>query len=106
MLQSQISLLFILYGAPSIAALLFLVLGFAMARSRFEVGFVGAIAGVLVLVHAAELYFLWGLRQALGGGGDDPLVVAGLAIALATGVLTCVFVARGLRRARFSRGMR
>ncbi len=100
MLQSQVSLLFILYGAPSIAALLFLVLGFAMARSRWEVGFVGILASALVAVHAAELYFLWGLRQALGGGSEDPLVAAGVALALLAGALTWVFVARGLKRPR------
>lgn len=100
MLHSQLPLLFILYGAPGIAALLFLVLGFAMARSRFEVSFVGIVAGTLVAVHAGELYWLWGLRQALGGGSEDPLVMAGLAIALFAGALTWVFVARGLRRLR------
>lgn len=100
MLHSQLTLLFILYGAPGIAALLFLVLGFTMARSRFEVGFVGIVAGTLVVVHAGELYWLWGLRQALGGGSEDPLVAAGVAIALLAGVLTWVFVARGLRRLR------
>jgi hypothetical protein len=99
-LQPQISLLFILYGAPSIAALLFLVLGFAMARSRWEIGFVGILAGSLVAVHAGELYFLWSLRRALGEGGGDPLVVAGVALALLAGALTWVFVARGLRRLR------
>jgi hypothetical protein len=99
-LQSQLPLLFILYGAPSIAALLFLVLGFAMARSRWEVGFVGILCGALVAVHAAELYFLWGLRQALGGGSEDPLVGAGVALALLAGALTWVFVARGLKRQR------
>ena len=106
MSHSQLTLLFILYGAPGIAALLFLVLGFAMARSRFEVGFVGTVAGALVVVHAAELYWLWDLRQALGGGSEDPLVVGGLAIVALAGILTCVFVARGLRRARFSGGTR
>ena len=60
---SKINLLFVLYGAPSIAALLFLLLGFWMARSRFEIGFVGVLAGALVLVHAAELVFLWDLRR-------------------------------------------
>ena len=100
MLKSQISLLFILYGAPSIAALLFLVLGFAMARSRWEIGFVAILAGTLVAVHVAELYFLWGLRQALGGGSEDPLVVAGVALALLAGALTWLFVARGLKRLR------
>ena len=106
MSHSQLTLLFILYGAPGIAALLFLVLGFAMARSRFEVGFVGAVAGTLVAVHAGELYWLWDLRQVLGGDSEDPLVVGGLAIVALAGVLTCVFVARGLRRARFSGGTR
>ena len=106
MSHSQLTLLFILYGAPGIAALLFLVLGFAMARSRFEVGFVGLVAGTLVSVHAGELYWLWDLRQALGGGSEDPLVVGGFAIAAFAGILTCVFVARGLRRARFSGGTR
>ena len=106
MSHSQLTLLFILYGAPGIAALLFLVLGFAMARSRFEVGFVGTVAGTLVAVHAAELYWLWGLRQALGGDSEDPLVVGGVAIVVCAGVLTCVFVARGLRRARLSGDMR
>jgi hypothetical protein len=99
-LISKIHLLFILYGAPSIAALLFLLLGFWMARSRFEVGFVGAIAGSLVLVHAAELWFLWGLRQSWGGGGQDPLLAAGAVLVLLAGALTWLFVARGLKRAR------
>ena len=99
MLHSQLPLLFILYGAPGIAALLFLVLGFAMAHSRFEVGFVGIVAGTLVIVHAGELYWLWGLRQALGGGTEDPLVYAGASIAAVAAALNVVFVRRRLRRA-------
>jgi len=89
-LQSEVLLLFVLYGAPGIAALLFLVLGFAMARTRFEVGFVGALAGALVAVHAAELYFLWGLQQAFGADGDA-LVLAGTLIAALAATLTIVF---------------
>ena len=95
----KLHLLFILYGAPSIAALLFLLLGFWMARSRFEVALVGALSGALVLVHLAELWFLWGLRQSWGGGGQDPLLAGGAALALVAGGLTCLFVARGLKRA-------
>jgi hypothetical protein len=98
-LLSKINLLFVLYGAPSIAALLFLLLGFWMARSRFEVGFVGVLAGALVLVHAAELVFLWDLRQAWGGEGQDLLLMAGGGVALLAGALTWWFVARGLKRA-------
>ena len=96
----KIHLLFILYGAPSIAALLFLLLGFWMARSRFEVALVGALSGALVLVHVAELWFLWGLRQSWGGGGQDPLLAGGAALAFIAGALTWLFVARGLKRAR------
>jgi xanthine/uracil permease len=93
----NLTLLFVLYGGPGIAALLFLMLGFAMARTRTEVVFTALIAGALVAVHAAELYYLWGLRLALGGDGDDPLVMAGTAIALAAAALTAVFVARRLK---------
>ena len=94
----KIHLLFILYGAPSIAALLFLVLGFALARSRFEVGFVGVLAGLLVLVHAAELWFLWSLREAWGG--QDVLLYAGIGVALLAAAMTWLFVVRGLKHAK------
>ena len=106
MTVKNLTLLFVLYGGPSIAALLFLVLGFAMARTRFEVILVGAIAGVLVAVHAAELYFLFGLRRAFGGDGDDTLVLGGAAIALTAAALTAVFLSKRLKRAPFSDGMR
>jgi hypothetical protein len=92
MALKNLSILFVLYAGPSIAALLFLVLGFAMARARFEVILVGVIAGVLVAVHAAELYFLFGLRRAFGGDADDPLVLAGAAIALVAGAVNAVFL--------------
>jgi hypothetical protein len=102
----NLTLLFVLYGGPGIAALLFLVLGFAMARTRLEVILVGAIAGVLVAVHAAELYFLFGLRRAFGGDAEDPLVLAGAAIALAAAASTAVFLSKRLKRSPFSDGMR
>jgi hypothetical protein len=92
-------LLFVLYGGPGIAALLFLLLGFAMARSRAEVIFVAVLAGALVAVQAAELYFLWGLRRTLGGEGDDPLVLGGALITLAAVAANALFLARRLKRA-------
>ena len=88
----NLTLLFVLYGGPGIAALLFLVLGFAMARTRVEVILVGSIAGVLVAVQAAELYFLLGLRRAFGGEGDDLLVMVGAAIALVAGATNAFFL--------------
>jgi hypothetical protein len=99
-LLSQVNLLFILYGAPSLAALLFLLLGFWMARTRWEIALVGALAGALVLVHAGELWFLWSLRGAWDGGGHDLLLAAGACLAVSAALLTWLFVARGLRRAR------
>jgi xanthine/uracil permease len=101
MALKNLTLLFVLYGGPGIAALLFLTLGFAMARTRAEVIFTAVIAGALVAVQAAELYYLWGLRLALGGDGDDPLVMAGTAIALAAAALTAVFVVRRLKPRTF-----
>jgi 4-amino-4-deoxy-L-arabinose transferase-like glycosyltransferase len=90
-------LLFILYGGPGIAALLFLLLGFLMARTRFEVIATGLLAGVLIAVQAAELYFLFGLRRALDGDSDDPLVLAGVAIVLLAAAVNALFVTRKLR---------
>jgi hypothetical protein len=92
MTVKNLTLLFVLYGGPGIAALMFLLLGFLMARTRVEVLLVGAIAGVLVAVQAAELYFLFGLRRAFGGEGDDPLVWGGAAIALLAGAVNAVFL--------------
>jgi hypothetical protein len=100
MTVKNLTLLFVLYGGPSIAAILFLLLGFLMARTRFEVLLVGIVAGVLVAVHAAELYFLYGLRRAFGGGNDDPLVMAGIALALVAGALNAVFLLKRYWRAR------
>jgi len=99
MTVNNLTLLFVLYGGPSIAALLFLLLGFWMARTRFEVLLVGSIAGVLVVVHAAELYFLFGLRRLYAGDSDDPLVYAGAAIALAAGALNAAFLLKRYWRA-------
>jgi xanthine/uracil permease len=100
MTVKNLTLLFVLYGGPSIAALLFLLLGFWMARTRFEVLLVGVVAGVLVVVHAAELYFLYGLRRAFGGSDDDPLVIAGIALALVAGALNAVFLLKRYWRGR------
>src|SRR5258705_3753896 len=92
MAVNNLPLVFVLYGGPSIAALLFLLLGFLMARTRTEVMLVGVIAGVLVAVHAAELYFLFGLRRAFGGEGDDVLVLGGAAIAMIAAAANAVFL--------------
>jgi heme/copper-type cytochrome/quinol oxidase subunit 4 len=96
MAAKNIILLFVLYGGLSIAALLFLLLGFAMARTRLEVIFVAGLAGALVAVHLVELYFLFGLRRAWGGDGDDPLVIGGALIALIAVAANAVFIARKL----------
>jgi len=94
----NLTLLFVLYGGPSIAALLFLLLGFSMARKRAEVILIGAIAGGLVAVQAAELHFLFGLRLAFEGEGDDPLVQIGAVIALLAAATNAVFLLQRLRR--------
>ncbi len=98
-LLTNMTLLFVLYGGPGIAALLFLLLGFTMARSRTEVIFVSVLAGALAAVQAAELYFLFSLRRAMDGESDDPLVLAGVVIVLTVAVLNWVFLARRLKRA-------
>jgi hypothetical protein len=97
MTLKNLALLFVLYGGLSIAALLFLLLGFAMARTRTEVILVAGLAGALVAAHLVELYFLFGLRQAWGGDGDDPLVVGGAVIALIAVAANAVFIARKWR---------
>lgn len=97
MASTKITLLFVLYGGPGIAALLFLLLGFSMARTRAEVIFVAVLAGALTVVQAAELYFLWGLRIAMGGEGDDLLVLVGALIALIAVAANAVFITRRLR---------
>jgi hypothetical protein len=99
MTVKNLTLLFVLYGGPSIAALLFLLLGFLMARTRLEILLVGTVAGVLVVVHAAELYFLFGLRQLYAGNGDDPLVYGGAAIAMLAGAVNAVFLLKRYWRA-------
>jgi len=90
--------LLIVYGGLSVAALLLLFVGFAMARSRAEVTGMAAISGTLVLLHAAELVYLASLGQMWIGDGIDPLLVAGGALLLLAGILTWVFVVRGPSR--------
>jgi hypothetical protein len=98
---AKIAALLIVYCGLSLAALLLLLIGFAMARSRGEVIGMGAISGVLVLIHAGELVFLASLGQIWLGDGIDPLLVAGAALMLLAGALTALFLRRGARP-RFS----
>ena len=90
--------LLIVYGGLSVAALLLLLVGFAMSRTRAEVIGMAAISGTLVLLHAAELVYLASLGQMWIGDGIDPLLVAGGALLLLAGILTWVFVVRGPSR--------
>jgi len=98
------ALLLIVYGGPSVAALLVLLMGVAIARTRAEVILVAAISGALVLVHAGELVFLSSLGEVWMGGGVDPLLVAGTALLALAGSATVVFLRRrgrpGLREDR------
>ena len=88
-------LLVVLYGGLSIAALLLVMIGFAMARSRLEARVMAAIAGVLVVVHCAELWFLWDLGRVLSGGdGHDPLAAAGVALVLMAAAAVAALLAK------------
>ena len=95
-MMGKLMLLLVLYGGLSIAALLLVLIGFALARTRLEATVMAAISGVLLLVHCAELYFLWDLGRLLSGDGRDPLVAAGAALVLAAAVATTL-----LARKRF-----
>jgi hypothetical protein len=90
----KFTLLLIVYGGPSVAALLVLLMGVAIARTRAEVLVVAAISGALVLVHAAELVFLWSLGELWMGDGLDPLLVAGGALMALAGATTVAFLRR------------
>jgi len=96
-LLTNITLLFVLYSGPGIAALLFLLLGFKMAHTRAEVIFVALLAGALAAVQAGELYFLWGLRRTMDGDVDDPLVLGGALITLIAVAVNAAFITRRLR---------
>jgi hypothetical protein len=100
----NVILLFVLYGGPAIASLLFLMLGYAMARTRVEVLFTGALVGLLAAIQAGELWFLWSLRMAWGGESGDPLVTAGAAIAACALILNVFFIRAGLKRAHAGSG--
>lgn len=97
-MMSKLVLLVVLYAGPSIAALLLVLIGRALARTRAEVVGTAAIAGLLVLVHVAELAYLADMSSLWSGGSDglDPLVLAGSALALAAGVAVIAFVRRRL----------
>lgn len=90
----KFALLLIVYGGPSVAALLVLLMGVAIARTRAEVMVVGAISGALVLVHAGELVFLSSLGELWMGDGVDPLLVAGGALMAIAGAATVAFLRR------------
>ena len=90
----KFALLLIVYGGPSVAALLVLLVGVAIARTRAEVILVAAISGALVLVHAAELVFLSSLGEAWMGDGVDPLLVAGAALMAMAAAATVLFLRR------------
>jgi hypothetical protein len=92
----KISVLVVLYGGLSIAALLLLAIGASVARSRAEVLGLAAISGALVLVHAGELVYLASLGQIWMGDGIDPLLVAGAVLLLAAGATTAAFLRRRL----------
>jgi hypothetical protein len=92
----KISVLVVLYGGLSIAALLLLAIGASVARSRAEVLGLAAISGALVLVHAGELVYLASLGQIWMGDGIDPLLVAGAVLLLAAGAATAAFLRRRL----------
>jgi len=100
----KFALLLIVYGGPSVAALLVLLMGVAIARTRTEARVVAAISGALVLVHAAELVFLSSLGELWMGDGVDPPLVAGTALLALAGSATVVFLRRrgrpGLREDR------
>lgn len=90
----KFTLLLIVYGGPSLAALLVLLMGVAIARTRTEVRVVAGISGALVLVHAGELAFLASLGAAWMGNGVDPLLVAGTALMALAGAATVLFLRR------------
>ena len=98
----QFFLLLIVYGGLSVAALLLLVIGVAIARSLLEVRVVGVICGTLVAIHAAELVYLGSLGKMWIGEGVDPLLVAGGALMLLAGGATALFVRRRGRAVRLS----
>lgn len=104
MSAKNLILLFVLYGGPAIASLLFLMLGHAMARTRLEVILTAALVGALAAVQAAELWFLWSLRTAWGGESSDPLVAAGASLAALALILNVFFVRQGLKRAHAGGG--
>jgi hypothetical protein len=90
----KFALLLIVYGGQSVAALLVLLMGISIARTRAEVMAVAAISGALVLVHAGELVFLSSLGEAWMGDGVDPLLVAGAVLMAIAGAATVLFLRR------------
>jgi hypothetical protein len=102
----QFFLLLIVYGGLSVAVLLLLGIGVAIARTRLEVRVVGVICGALVAIHAAELVYLGSLGKMWIGDGVDPLLVAGAALMLLAGGATALFVRHRGRAVQLSGGTR
>ena len=93
----DILLLFVVYGGLSIAALLLLIIGVAIVKTRIEVVALGVVCATLVLIHVAELVYLFHLGQVWIGDGIDPMVSAGAALVLIAGGATILFVRRRWR---------
>ncbi len=104
-MAEKFTLLLVVYGGLSVAALLLLVIGVAIAKTRAEVIGVSVICATLVLVHAGELVFLATLGQMWIGDGIDPLLVAGGVLMLLAGGATALFLRRRGRAAMFSGDM-
>lgn len=104
----KLTLLVVLYGGLSIAALLFVLIGVALARKRWEIISIAILAGLLVAAHAVELYFLAEMGRAWSGGsgGDDVLVMGGGVLALAASAAIAAFLRRKPGPAPFSRDTR
>ena len=105
---AKLTLLFVLYGGLSIAALLLVLIGVALARTRAEILGTSIIAGLLVLIHVAELVFLADMGKVWSGGSDglDPLVLAGGVLALAAAAAIAAFLRRKPKPELFSGGTR
>jgi hypothetical protein len=105
-MMAKFMLLLVLYGGLSIAALLLVLIGVALARTRVEVVGTALVAGVLVLVHVAELVYLADMGRRWSGSSDgiDPLVLAGSALALIAGAAVVAFLRRKPPPESFSGG--
>jgi hypothetical protein len=102
----KLTLLVVLYGGLSVAALLLLLIGVALARRRAEVVLTAAIASLLVAAHAVELYYLSDMGRAWGGDGDQLLLAGGATIGVAAALAIAAFVFLRLNAAAFRDDMK